>query len=128
MKDKTIIEIVSPAFAAGLYRDLTGDKRLSDVDAQSRAMPLLWHPSEDEKIRKRSFADIKRALNARIKLIQEGRYTMSPEGDFITPLDEVLKEAGIDSSRFSKRSVVKTGTYNGKKVVQYSDGSIEYAK
>ena len=84
-----------PAFAAGLYRDLTGDKRLSDDDAAKRAMPLLWNPTEDEVIKKDSFANIKKALLSRIKLIEEGKYQQSPDGDFITPLSSVLSNANV---------------------------------
>lgn len=32
------------------------------------------------------------------------------------------------SSPAKQRTVVKTGTYNGKKVIQYSDGTVEYAQ
>jgi len=84
-----------PAFAVGLYRGLTGDTRLSDADALRRALPLLWHPSESGKIKKQSFNNIRKALNARIKLIQSGRYQSTPDGQFMTPLEDVLSEAGI---------------------------------
>lgn len=36
-------------------------------------------------------------------------------------------EAPATTEAQPQRAIVKTGTYNGKKVVQYSDGSVEYA-
>lgn len=82
-----------PAFAAGLYRDLTGDKRLSDEDASARAMPLLWHPSEDESIKKASFENIKKALRSRQKLLQQGTFSVV-DGEAVTPLGAVLSDTG----------------------------------
>jgi len=52
--------------------------------------------------------------------------------------EKIIKEAGIPASETSglgmespspkgERKVVRTGTHKGRKVVQYSDGSIEYA-
>jgi hypothetical protein len=37
------------------------------------------------------------------------------------------RERVAGARRSTPRSVVKTGTYGGRKVVKYSDGSIEYA-
>ena len=89
------------AYAVSLYRALTGDTRLSDADALRRALPLLWHPSEDKKIRKTSFDSIEKALKTRIKMLSSGRgltpNPLDPNGnEFITPFDMVLSEAGID--------------------------------
>ena len=89
-----------PAFAAGLYRDLTGDKRLSDMDAQARAMPLLWHPSEDKSIREDVFADIEKALKARIDLLEKGEFITDEYGQAITPIESVMK--GIKSQNNNK--------------------------
>lgn len=82
-----------PAYAVSIYRALTGDTRLSDADAKGRALPLLWHPTESDKIKKTSFDTIENALQARKKLIEEGKYTQDANGQFITPLEDVLAEA-----------------------------------
>ena len=50
------------AVAVALYRALTGDTRLSDADAASRALPLLWHPSEAGEVRGLKFQKIKKLL------------------------------------------------------------------
>ncbi len=84
-----------PATAVSVYRAITGDTRLSDADAAARAYPLLWHPSEGGDIRKSSFSNIKNLLNARIKMIQQGKYKMSGD-QFITPLEDVQAETGSD--------------------------------
>lgn len=82
-----------PAMAVSLYRALTGDTRLSDADAKGRALPLLWHPTESSKIRDLSFERINKALEARKKLISEGRYKVDENGQFLTPIEDVLAEA-----------------------------------
>ena len=76
-----------PALAVNLYRMLTGDTRLSDADAAARALPLLWSTDEGPTVRTRKFANIKALINARKSAIQSGKYTQTPEGDFITPLE-----------------------------------------
>ena len=81
-----------PAFAVSFYRAITGDTRLSDADAQARALPLLWKTGQSSKIRKSSFDFMEKALNTRINMIKEGRYTLTPEGDYITPFDNVIAE------------------------------------
>lgn len=80
-----------PAYAVSLYRALTGDTRLSDADAKSRALPLLWHPTESNKIRESSFDYINKALEARKRLIEKGQYKVDGE-QYITPLEDVLAE------------------------------------
>lgn len=47
---KTYLDTV-PAASAGAYRAVTGDNRLSDEDAASRAKPLFWDPREPEDTR-----------------------------------------------------------------------------
>lgn len=91
-----------PAFAAGLYRDLTGDKRLSDMDAQQRAMPLLWHPSEDAGLKTPVFEGIKQALNSRIKLLQEGNYYTDESGNSITSIGDVIKGTALEARGFGQ--------------------------
>ncbi len=81
-----------PAMAVSLYRALTGDTRLSDADAEARALPLLWKPGQSSKIRKSSFDYIENALNTRKQMIEQGRYSLSPDGDYITPFENVIAE------------------------------------
>ena len=76
-----------PALAVNLYRMLTGDTRLSDADAAARALPLLWSADEGPTVRTKKFAKMKTLIKARKSAIQSGKYTQTPEGDFITPLD-----------------------------------------
>jgi len=45
-----------PAASAGVYRAVTGDNRLSDVDASERAKPLLWDTMEPEDVKEGKFA------------------------------------------------------------------------
>lgn len=81
-----------PAFAAGLYRSLTGDNRLSDMDAQARALPLLWNTSIDISLREPMFNFLEKALEVRKKLLSQGKYIQTPEGDIVTPLETILQE------------------------------------
>jgi hypothetical protein len=96
-----------PAYAVSLYRSLTGDTRLSDADAQARALPLLWHPTEDTKIRDDSFKNLKKALEARKRLIEKGQYQLGKDGEFITPLETVLSEAKNEQET-NQQSDIKT--------------------
>ena len=46
----------TPAASAGVYRAVTGDNRLSDVDAAQRAKPLFWDTMEPAEVREGKFA------------------------------------------------------------------------
>lgn len=88
-----------PAAAVGLYRALTGDKRLSDADAKARALPLMWDSDEGDKVRTEKFSKLKRMAEARIKLVQEGKYTVDENGQYITPLTDLEEAAkSIDAT------------------------------
>lgn len=47
---KTYMDVI-PTASAGAYRAVTGDNRLSDADAASRAKPLFWDPREPGDVR-----------------------------------------------------------------------------
>ena len=68
-----------PALAAGLYRALTGDNRLSDMDAQQRALPLLWNTSIDPSLKKPMFDYLEIAFKTREKMLKEGLYTVDKD-------------------------------------------------
>lgn len=57
--------------AVSLYRAYSGDTRLSDADAEARAYPLLWNPTEGEKLKDLSFSRIADVINTRRKSYQE---------------------------------------------------------
>lgn len=80
-----------PGTAVSLYRAVTGDTRLSDADAQARALPLLWHPSEDVDTRSDKNNHIQTMLDARERLLGSGQY---PDG--VVPWEAVLGEAKQD--------------------------------
>lgn len=54
---KTYLDSI-PTAAAGVYRAITGDNRLSDADAASRAKPLFWDPMEDSTVREGKYSFI----------------------------------------------------------------------
>jgi GH24 family phage-related lysozyme (muramidase) len=69
-------------------------------------------------------------LEAKKKMLGASDLTIDAVRRIITDLDKnfgtgTLKAEGGEQKK--ERSVVKTGTYKGRSVVQYSDGSIEYA-
>lgn len=84
-----------PAAAVGLYRTLTGDKRLSDADAKARALPLMWDSDEGESVREKKFAKLARMAKARLALVSKGQYTVDENGQYITPLADL--EAAADN-------------------------------
>lgn len=63
------------------------------------------------------------------------RYGTGAKLDLKERTEPAPKESGVPRGRRGaetpaeapQRTIVKTGTYNGKRVVQYSDGSVEYA-
>lgn len=57
--------------AVSLYRAYSGDTRLSDADAESRAYPLLWNPTEGKKLKDVSFSRIADVIGTRRKSYQE---------------------------------------------------------
>lgn len=58
----------SKAAAASLYRAMTGDNRLSDEDAASRAYPLLWNPTDDVSTRDLAFERLRNATNQNLSI------------------------------------------------------------
>lgn len=74
-----------PSNSISIYKMLTGDNRLSDFDAE-RALGLTWDSDEGPTVRTRKFARMKNLLAAREKLIKSGQYTVTKDGDFITPI------------------------------------------
>jgi len=58
------------ADAAGLYRDLTGDNRLSDDDAQKRALPLIPRPQQARRLQLQKTSKLKFMLRKRIEMLK----------------------------------------------------------
>lgn len=54
-------------------------------------------------------------------------YGLNSENVFTTPAVETMTEETTPTAEPSKKEIVATGTYQGRKVIKYSDGSIEYA-
>ncbi len=104
-----------PAMAVAIYRDITGDTRLSDSDAQVRAYPLLWRPQrgEGKSIKAGSFADLDKLYKARINLIEQGRYKPNPMNpdELITPIEDVIAQAGGLSQSPTQPQGNKVGKY-----------------
>ncbi len=69
------------AAAAQIYRAKTGDTRLSDEDAASRAYPLLWNPTEDESVKELSFKRLKEDIQTKISLYDSALPDVSAEQD-----------------------------------------------
>lgn len=83
------------AMSAGLYRNITGDKRLSDEDATTRARPLIWDPRQSDKLKERKFRRLKSMLKAREEMLAKGmfRTVQDPAKGtlYITPIADVKK-------------------------------------
>jgi len=118
--DTIMYERKKPAYAAGLYRALTGDTRLSDQDAQTRAYPLLWDTGLDKSLQKPMFDDIENALMARKIMLTSGMGTPDPEtGTLVTSLDETTalgkKISKARAAGYSEAEITKYfGGKNGK--------------
>lgn len=54
-------------------------------------------------------------------------YGLNAENIFTTPRAETMTEETAPTAEPSKKEIVATGTYQGRNVIKYSDGSIEYA-
>lgn len=93
-----------PSTSVALYRAITGDTRLSDADAQARAYPLLWRPSQDPDVREDKFKFIDRMLDAREKILKSGKY-----GDSVLPWSVVMKEARKGGSAAPKSQTFNIG-------------------
>lgn len=108
-----------PATAVSIYRAVTGDTRLSDSDAQARAYPLLWHPSEDVDVRTQKNDYIKSMVLARKALLSSGSFTKGENGEAITDLGAVSSMAErISAARkagYTEEEISKfIGSKNGK--------------
>jgi hypothetical protein len=88
------------AAAAQIYRAKTGDTRLSDEDAASRAYPLLWNPTEDESVKELSFKRLKEDINTKIALYEDA---------FLTGGQQETKQQSIPMPSRSKAPKGATG-------------------
>ena len=104
------------AFSVNLYRALTGDTRLSDVDAASRAIPLLPAAYQDSGQRNRLINFINNRLNERKNRINRGITGPSP---LPSPADAFKEVGGVQDSPMLMEDA------NGNKAYVYPDGRIE---
>ncbi len=100
-----------PAISAGLYRNITGDKRLSDLDAQTRALPLIPAPWENRAAQALKWKVIKNLLARRERLIRKGllgttREDSIPVMENIQDVRLMLKDGKI--SEAVAREIIKT--------------------
>lgn len=74
-----------PAVAAGLYRAITGDDRISDMDAAKRALPFIPDPYLQPKAFQKRLALTKRAIQRKRQSIRKavslGSSDALPEGE-----------------------------------------------
>jgi len=75
-KERTYNQL-KPALAVGLYRALTGDTRLSDADAQARALPILPELGEPDEVIKAKIAKIEEALRNRRQFVAQTKSQVS---------------------------------------------------
>lgn len=78
-----------PAAGVSLYRGITGDSRLSDADAASRAYPLVWDIGEDGSVKGIKEKNIQNLLSARNILLSNNIYATNKK-DKITSLEDVM--------------------------------------
>jgi hypothetical protein len=57
--------------AVSIYRAYSGDTRLSDADAEARAYPLLWNPTEGDKLKDISFSRLADVIKTRKSSYEE---------------------------------------------------------
>lgn len=77
-----------PAAGVSLYRGITGDTRLSDADAASRAYPLVWDIGTDGAVKGIKEKNIQNLLSARNILLSNNVYATN-KNDKITSLEDV---------------------------------------
>lgn len=77
-----------PAAGVSVYRGITGDTRLSDADAASRAYPLMWDIGEDGSVKGLKEGAVDNMLKARNILLSNNIYTTKQQ-DKITSLEDV---------------------------------------
>jgi hypothetical protein len=76
----------------------------------------LWNPARGEggSIRSGSFTDLDKLYQARIRLLQKGKYKPNPKDptEMITPIEDVIAEAGL--SRGSQSDIPQVPQGNTK--------------
>lgn len=80
------------AIAVAVYRALTGDTRLSDADAASRALPLLWKPDEGEAVKKAKFNSLKQLLSKAKQTNIQNQGGIETEGEDLSSIDAELAD------------------------------------
>lgn len=104
----------------------------TDGDAQ-RAWNELLSNINDPKVVEKRLGEIQ-SINERAVKIRKAKLSNLRKNYNAPPLDYSEFDAPITSvqngskNKSSARTVVRTGTYQGRKVVQYNDGSTEFAE
>lgn len=98
------------------------EKVFPDIGTDPRASKRILQFMEDQG--NRDFAEQQALVHARMK----GTFNPATwQADYQAKL-RAGKVSGSPASQNPAKSVTRTGTYKGKKVVQYSDGSIDYGE
>lgn len=97
-----------PAMAVALYRDLTGDTRTSDADAEKRALGLLPDQMEHPDLINKKIGNIEDSLSMREQLLSTGSFQVSDNGDILT--NEPFSRAIRGASRVKVRNKVTGAT------------------
>ena len=84
-----------PAISAGVYREITGDKRLSDVDAQVRALPMMPDQNEAVQLQALKFAFLDKKLKSREQSLATGKeIKIESYPEIMRDLAQTLKDGG----------------------------------
>src|SRR3990167_2989009 len=94
-----------PAAGVSVYRGITGDIRLSDADAASRAYPLMWDIGEDGSVKGLKEGAVDNMLKARNILLSNNIFT-TRQNDKITSLEDVTFVSNAVAKGVSEDKIV----------------------
>lgn len=101
---------ILPGLSASLYKDMTGDTRLSDADAQSRAYPLFPKQGDDPKLNKLKEEFIKSTLKRRQSQYKSGDFSPMSQGEVMDQFVKFVASGGKeDKSNKSSDTLSKLG-------------------
>lgn len=94
-KEAATYDKVRKAYAVSLYRAMTGDTRLSDADAESRALPLIPTTIMDQGQRDELLGFIEEALEVRKKNAESGISNISWDDILFTAQDRGIRLGSV---------------------------------
>lgn len=96
---------ILPALSSSLYKDMTGDTRLSDADAQARAYPLFPKQGDDPSVNRMKENFIRATLQRRQAQYKSGNFSPMSQAEIMDEYVKFVSDQKSGGDQTSTKSV-----------------------